>query len=84
MESDWFCWISRKSLILPNERPIPENIPSKNHLERASRLTPFANPHYCISAASRSARPLPSRLHRPCRGSQPLHSPLSQEPHERH
>src|SRR5882724_13675688 len=28
----------------------------------------------CISAASRSARPLPARLYRPCRSSQSLHS----------
>src|SRR5207244_640113 len=31
---------------------------------------------YCISAASRSARPLPSRLYRPCRSPQSLHSDL--------
>src|SRR5437762_9620384 len=29
---------------------------------------------HCISAASRSARPLPARLNRPCRSPQSLHS----------
>ena len=34
---------------------------------------------HCISAASRSARPLPSRLYRPCRSPQSLHSDLVDE-----
>src|SRR5207247_9100880 len=42
---------------------------------------------HCISAASRSARPLPSRLYRPCRSPKSLHSDLVDElrnlPHER-
>jgi hypothetical protein len=75
--SFWNVWflvqpISERSELISGNPAFLDSI--EQMIEQCGRKILPPNLRHCISAASRSARPLPSRLNRPCRGSQPLPS----------